>query len=72
MTWEFEAVAGPHGFTEGPVWDPETEVVFFTDIPTSRVLRYDPASGECTEWATETNRGNGWRSDLVGKSTAVR
>jgi gluconolactonase len=59
MTWEFEAVAGPYEFTEGPVWDPERGVVFFTDIPTSTILRYDPDSGGCIEWATETNRGNG-------------
>lgn len=59
MAWEFEAVAGPYEFTEGPVWDPKEEVVFFSDIPTSRIMRYDPASGECTPWTTDTNRGNG-------------
>ena len=57
MRWEFEPVAGPYDFTEGPVWDGES--VLFTDIPNSRVMRYDPATGECDEHLTGTNRGNG-------------
>ena len=59
MDWEFEPVAGPYEFTEGPVWDPIEGVVFFSDIPTSRIMRYDPESDECAEWTTDTNRGNG-------------
>lgn len=57
MSWDFEPVAGPFEFTEGPVWDGEG--VLFTDIPNSRIYRYDPATDECTEFATGTNRGNG-------------
>jgi gluconolactonase len=67
MDWEVEAVAGPYEFTEGPVWDPAEGVVFFTDIPTSTILRYDPDSGNCTEWATETNRANGLALGPGGK-----
>jgi sugar lactone lactonase YvrE len=48
MTWEFEAVAGPCEFTEGPVRAWKRKVVFFTDIPMSLILRYDPDSGDCT------------------------
>ena len=44
MTWEFELVAGPYGGTsEGPAWDGTG--LLFTHIPTSRILRYDPATG---------------------------
>jgi sugar lactone lactonase YvrE len=43
MTWNFELVAGPFSFTEGPAWD--GEAVLFTDIPTSRIMRYDPEMG---------------------------
>ena len=57
MYWEFEPVAGPYDFTEGPVWDGEG--VLFTDIPNSRVMRYDPATERCDEHLTGTNRGNG-------------
>ena len=48
MPWTFERVAGPFAFTEGPVWDGAT--VRFTDIPTSHVLAYDPASGDVATW----------------------
>jgi len=64
--WQFEAVAGPYEFTEGPVWDPAEGVVFFSDIPASRILRYDPVSGDCTEWVGNTNRGNGLALDPSG------
>lgn len=67
MDWEVEAVAGPYEFTEGPVWDPAEGVVLFTDIPTSTILRYDPDSGNCTEWATGTNRANGLALGPGGK-----
>ena len=44
MSWQFDVVAGPFGFTEGPAWDGQALV--FSDIPSSRILRYDPESGE--------------------------
>lgn len=57
MTWEFEPVAGPFAFTEGPVWT--GDAVLFSDIPTDRILRFDPSSGETTTWAADTDAGNG-------------
>ena len=58
MTWEFELVAGPYGgTTEGPAWD--GQALLFTDIPNSRIMRYDPDTGECTEWATGTENQMG-------------
>ena len=64
MSWEFEQVAGPYGFTEGSAWD--GEAVLFTDISTSRVMRYDPASGECTAFRSGTNEANGLIFDKDG------
>ena len=64
MSWEFEQVAGPYGFTEGPAWDGET--LLFTDISTSRVMRYDPASGECATFRSDTNEANGLMFDKDG------
>ena len=52
MPWSFEVVAGPFGFTEGPAWD--GEALFFSDIPSSRLLRWDPAGGETTVWREDT------------------
>ena len=41
MDWKFELVAGPYGGTsEGPAWD--GQAMLFTDIPNSRIMRYDP------------------------------
>ncbi len=57
MSWTFEKVAGPFGFTEGPAWDGEG--VLFSDIPNNRIMRYDPNSGKCSEFRTGTNEGNG-------------
>ncbi len=49
MDWDFELVAGPYGGTsEGPVWD--GEATLFTDIPNSRIMRYNPDSGEVTSY----------------------
>ena len=65
MSWKFELVAGPYSFTEGPVWDGER--LLFTDIPNSRIMRYDPNSGECAEFRTGTNEANGLMFDADGR-----
>ncbi|MBS14238.1 MAG: gluconolactonase [Gemmatimonadetes bacterium] len=57
MDWEFERVAGPFDFTEGPVW--MGDHLLFTDIPNSCIMRYDPNTGACDEFRTGTNRANG-------------
>ena len=65
MSWEFELVAGPYGgTTEGPVWD--GQALLFTDIPNSRIMRYDPETGECNEFRTGTEGTNGLNFDLLG------
>ena len=65
MAWEFELVAGPYGGTsEGPVWD--GQALLFTDIPNSRIMRYDHHTGECTEWRTGTEGTNGLNFDAQG------
>lgn len=61
----FEQVAGPFDFTEGPAWDGKT--ILFTDIPTSRILRYDPQSGETSVLRTKTNEANGLMFDREGR-----
>lgn len=65
MAWEFERVAGPYNFTEGPVWDGET--VFFSDMPSDRILRYDVETGETTVAYEDTNAANGLKLDAEGR-----
>ena len=65
MSWEFELLAGPYGgTTEGPAWD--GQALLFTHIPGNRILRYDPQTGACTEYRTETNATNGLMFDAGG------
>ncbi len=63
--WTFERVAGPFSFTEGPVWT--GEVVLFTDIPKSKIMRYDPRTGTCDVFASDTNETNGLARDGEGR-----
>lgn len=65
MAWTFEVVAGPFGFTEGPAWD--GQALLFSDIPTSRILRYDPESGETSVYREGTHEGNGLMFDAAGR-----
>ncbi len=62
--WRFERVAGPFNFTEGPVWT--GQVLLFSDIASSRTLRYDPGTGACDTYRTGTNEANGLALDPEG------
>lgn len=57
MAWTFESLAGPLTLTEGPAWDGSG--LFFTDIGTDRILRYDPATGAIATVYEGTNGTNG-------------
>jgi gluconolactonase len=67
MKWDFEMVAGPFNprLTEGPAWD--GTALLFTHIPTSRILRYDPVTGQCTVFREHTNHTNGLAFDAEGR-----
>ena len=61
MTWDFQRVAGPYGSpTDGPVWDGAallfTQLTFPFNAANNRVLRYDPATGDVTDFRRWTNR----------------
>ncbi len=58
MDWTFEKVAGPfEGPTGGLAWDGSG--MLFSAITEGRILRYEPASGNVTEFRKHTNRTNG-------------
>ena len=62
----FELVAEPYeGMSEGPAWD--GEAMLFTDIPNSRIMRFDPEAGDCTEYRTDTQGTNGLMFDAEGR-----
>jgi streptogramin lyase len=64
--WKFELLMKPPAkpLTEGPVWDGEH--LYFTHIQASRIMRYDPKSGEITVAREGTNRTNGLCYDAKG------
>ena len=62
---EFEVVYRDGTFTEGPVWDGSR--VIFTDIPTSRILAYDPASDTTTTLFEDTEKAVGLAMDPEGR-----
>ncbi len=66
MEWNFELLAGPYGSTtEGPAWD--GQALLFTHISESRIMRYDPATGQTTEYRSGTNHTNGLNFDSNGR-----
>ena len=66
MISPFEILAGPFGdIAEGPVWD--GRYLTFTLILQSRVMRYDPETRKCVEWASNTRRTNGLAQDPQGR-----
>ena len=64
MAWQFETLLQPIGLTEGPVWDGSS--LLFTNIPNSRIMRYDPDSGQFSVWREGTNAANGLMLDRDG------
>jgi gluconolactonase len=65
MSWEFKLLAGPMGLTEGPAWD--GSALLFTNIPNSRIMRYDPQNRKVTVFRAGTNEANGLALDKEGR-----
>jgi gluconolactonase len=64
MSWKFELVAGPMDLTEGPAWDGSG--LLFTNIPNSRIMRYDLQSDKVKAYRSGTNEANGLMFDKDG------
>jgi gluconolactonase len=59
-TWQFERVAGPFpGPAGGVVWDAKRGKVLFSTVDEGRLLWFDPASKDVTEFRRYANRVNG-------------
>lgn len=66
MAWQFELISPPYGgVSEGPVWD--GRVLLYTEIQRSRIMKYDPATGELSVWRENTNCCNGLNYDKQGR-----
>jgi len=65
MSWTFEILAEPMGLTEGPAWDGSG--LLFSNIPHSRIMRYDAATGQISVWREGTNKANGLMLDSQGR-----
>ena len=53
-----EKVADGYKFTEGPALGPDG-CIYFTDIPASLILRFDPETNQTTTFREDTDRSNG-------------
>ena len=42
---EIEVVAEGFQFTEGPVWDPETNALYFSDLPEGLIYKWTEKDG---------------------------
>jgi len=51
-------------FVEGPVWNPEEQCLYFSDIPAGIRYRWSPVTG-ATEARNPTNRANGMTYDAA-------
>ena len=64
--WKFETLDPPYGeVTEGPAWDGSG--LLYTRIQHSRIMRFDPVTGDCEAWRENTNCCNGLTFDAQGR-----
>lgn len=63
MNWTFEELSPAYGgVTEGPVWDGAG--LLYTRIQHSKIMRFDPATGQSTVWRENTDCANGLAMDM--------
>src|SRR5690242_16592749 len=62
---ELEQVATGLRFTEGPLWDPQTHSLVFSDIPADRIYRWTEGQG-IEVFRQPSGKSNGLTWDLDG------
>ena len=55
---------------EGPVWMGDWRCLLWSDIPNNRVLKWDEATGQVSEWQKPSNNANGHTRDRQGRIIA--
>ena len=61
-----EKLVGGFQFTEGPAWNPVGKFFIFSDIPASRLYRYDAAAGKAEVFREPSANANGNFYDSAG------
>lgn len=61
-----EKLAGGFKFTEGPVWTREG-VLLFSDIPNDRIVKWEPKSGQVSDFRKPSAGANGNTLDARGR-----
>ena len=54
-------------WAEGPVWFGDHDCLLFSDIPNNRILRFDAASGQVSDFRRPSNNTNGNFRDAQGR-----
>jgi len=65
VDWNFQSLIEPMNLTEGPAWDGSG--LLFSNIPNSRIMRYDPQTEKVSVYRTGTNEANGLMFDKDGR-----
>src|SRR3712207_4748260 len=66
---QIEQVATGFKFTEGPLWDPSTRSLLFSDIPADRIYRWTEG-GTAEVFREPSRKSNGLTWDLDGRLLA--
>ena len=66
---KFEKIADGFAFTEGPVWDRNAGILYFSDIPNGRIHRWSE-SGGVTVFREPSFKSNGLTLDHQGRLVA--
>jgi gluconolactonase len=62
-----EQLATGMRWAEGPVWFGDGRYLLVSDIPNNRILRWDDASGEVSEFRSPSHNANGLTRDAQGR-----
>ena len=65
-----EMLATGFYWAEGPVWFGDARQLLLSDIPNNRILRWDDASGQLSEFRKPSNHANGLARDNAGRLLA--
>ena len=62
-----EQLATGMRWAEGPVWFGDGRYLLVSDIPNNRILRWDDASGEVSDFRSPSHNANGLTRDAQGR-----